>query len=114
MNPAPHTRLLRICLLSAISAFSAVNLPASAADAPKVTYADHVLPLLRDKCVGCHNAEKGKGGLDVSTYFKLMAGGSSGEVVKPGDADGSRLYLLASHKEEPKMPPTGGKLGDDA
>ncbi len=114
MSPVTHTRLVPILILSAFSAFSAVNTPARAADAPKVTYADHVLPLLRDKCIGCHNAEKGKGGLDVSTYFKLMAGGSSGEVVKPGDADDSRLYLLAAHKEEPKMPPSGGKLSDNA
>lgn len=91
-----------------------VSQSSTAADPPKVTYADHVLPLLRDKCIGCHNAEKGKGGLDLSTYFKLMAGGSSGEVVKPGDADGSRLFLLAAHKEEPKMPPSGGKFSDEA
>ncbi|MFO0807060.1 MAG: c-type cytochrome domain-containing protein [Gemmataceae bacterium] len=85
-----------------------------AADAPKVTYVDHVLPALRDKCIGCHNAEKTRGGLDMSTYFKLMEGGSSGDVVKPGDSDGSRLFLLAAHKAEPKMPPSGGKIADEA
>lgn len=72
---------------------------------PKVTYDQHVLPVLRDKCLSCHNADKARGGLDASSYGKLMEGGSSGAVVKPGDVDGSRLYTLSAHKEEPKMPP---------
>src|SRR3954470_3409560 len=67
--------------------------PSSAAE-PKLTYADHVLPILRDKCLGCHNSEKARGGLDASNYVKLMEGGSSGAVVKPGDPDDSRLYML--------------------
>ncbi|HEX4589506.1 MAG TPA: c-type cytochrome domain-containing protein, partial [Gemmataceae bacterium] len=76
----------------------------------KITYADHVLPLLRDKCFGCHNADKARGGLDASNYVKLMEGGSSGAVVKPGDPEDSRLYMLAAHKAEPKMPPKADPL----
>jgi hypothetical protein len=82
----------------------------SAAEPPKTNYADHVLPVLREKCLGCHNAEKSKGGLDLSNYVKLMSGGSSGAVIKPGDPDDSRLFLLAAHKAEPMMPPQGGPL----
>jgi hypothetical protein len=76
----------------------------------KLNFADHVLPLLRDKCLGCHNGEKARGGLDASNYVKLMEGGSSGAVVKPGEPDDSRLYLLAAHKAEPKMPPKAEPL----
>src|SRR5437879_9218897 len=71
----------------------------------KVTYEEHVLPILRDKCIGCHSPDKSRGGLVVSTYTSIMAGGSSGEVVKPGDPDNSRLFQLVSHKQEPFMPP---------
>lgn len=71
----------------------------------KITYDDHVLPILRDKCLGCHNQDKSRGGLVASTYVGLMAGGSSGEVIKPGDPDNSRLMQLVSHKAEPHMPP---------
>lgn len=81
---------------------------------PKITYEQNVLPLLREKCVTCHNADKSKGGLDMSTYAKLMEGGSSGEVVKPGDADGSRLLLLAAQKEEPKMPPNSPPMAKES
>jgi hypothetical protein len=55
--------------------------------------------------MGCHNQDKARGGLVVSSYTALMSGGSSGEVVKPGDPDGSRLFLLISHKQQPNMPP---------
>jgi WD40 repeat protein len=89
--------------------FFVVN-SSSAAEPAKVTYADQVLPLLRDKCLGCHNGEKARGGLDASNYVKLMEGGSSGAVVKPGDPDDSRLFLLAAHKAEPKMPPKADPL----
>ncbi|HTK75797.1 MAG TPA: c-type cytochrome domain-containing protein, partial [Gemmataceae bacterium] len=82
----------------------------TAAEPAKTNYTDHVLPVLRDKCLGCHNAEKSKGGLDLTNYVKLMAGGSSGAVVKPGDPDDSRLFLLAAHKAEPMMPPQGGQM----
>ena len=34
-----------------------------------------------------------------------MQGGGSGEVVEPGDPDGSSLWLLVTHKDEPNMPP---------
>src|SRR4051812_39981026 len=98
-----HSYLISLCLCASV-------VSSASAEQDKVTYSDHVLPILRDKCLGCHNAEKARGGLDVSSYAKLLEGGSSGAVVQPGDADASRLYLLASHKAEPKMPPQGGML----
>jgi WD40 repeat protein len=78
----------------------------SAADPKaKLTYDQHVLPILTTHCIGCHKGENGKGGLDLSTYAKLKEGGASGEVIKPGDPENSRLYRLTSHKEQPFMPP---------
>jgi hypothetical protein len=88
--------------------------PASGGDAKKpvkkVTYEEHVLPVLRDKCFGCHNPDKKRGGLVVSSYGTLMAGGSSGAVINAGDPDGSRLYKLVSHQEEPNMPPKSPRI----
>src|SRR6266542_893916 len=78
--------------------------PSSAAE-KKLTYDEHVAPIFRDKCNACHDQDKAKGGLILNNYTKMMEGGSSGEVVKPGDADGSRLFLLVSHKQQPNMPP---------
>lgn len=88
---------------------------AHAADAPtppKVTYQDHVLPLFRNACLNCHNPDKKKGDLDLSTYAGLTAGGGSGKVVLPGDADGSTLMKVITWSAEPNMPPKGDKLPD--
>src|SRR5262245_30721513 len=73
----------------------------------KVNYRDHVQPILRKHCLNCHNPDKARSDLDVSTYQTLMAGGSSGEAVKPGSADQSLLFRVVSHQVEPNMPPKG-------
>jgi hypothetical protein len=82
--------------------------------AGKITYDEHVLPILRDKCIACHSQDKARGGLMVHNFTSLMTGGSSGEVVKPGDPDGSRLYLLVAHKQEPHMPPKSPILANES
>ena len=51
----------------------------------KINYEEHVRPILADRCLSCHNPDKAKGGLDLSTYSATMQGGSSGEIVNPGD-----------------------------
>jgi WD40 repeat protein len=76
----------------------------------KVTFDQHVLPIMKDKCAGCHSVDKKRGGLVVNNYTALMAGGSSGAAVKPGDPDGSLLFKVMAHTSEPFMPPKQDKL----
>jgi hypothetical protein len=76
----------------------------------KITYDDHVLPILREKCFACHSQDKKRGGLSLSNYTGLMTGGGSGEVIKPGDLEGSLLYKLITHQQEPYMPPRSETL----
>ena len=76
------------------------------------TFEEDVLPVFREKCCSCHNADKQAGGLDLTSYNRAMAGGSSGEVIAPGDAEGSYLWQLASHESEPKMPPQADRIPD--
>jgi hypothetical protein len=80
------------------------------AGAKKITYQDNVAPILREKCFACHDSDKMKGGLDMTSFAKLMEGGGSGAVVKPGDSEGSRLFATVSHKVQPFMPPKSDKL----
>jgi hypothetical protein len=91
-------RLLFAALVATVAAGAA---PAQT----KITYDEHVLPILRDRCLGCHNQDRKSGGLRLHTYTNLMAGGSAGDIVIPGNPDTSRLYLFVSHKQEPYMPP---------
>jgi len=77
-----------------------------------VTYSEHVMPILQNHCLGCHNADKKKGDLDLSTYAAAMAGGGSGDVVSPGDSGASSLYKVVAHLADPKMPPKKPKISD--
>ena len=75
--------------------------------APKVTYEEHVLPVFRNACLRCHNPDKAKGDLDLSTFTALLNGGGSGVIVESGDPAASLLYTVVTHEEEPEMPPNG-------
>jgi hypothetical protein len=99
-------KLLAIALLFAPSVVLAADPPAAA----KLNFQDHVLPLFRNACLNCHNADKKKGGLDISSYSATMAGSDSQKVIVPGDADSSVLYKLVIHAEEPKMPQKADKM----
>ena len=85
-----------------------------AADPPAPTFERDVAPIFREKCCSCHNPDRKRGGLDLSGYAATLAGGSSGEVVAPGDADASYLWQLVSHASEPKMPPESDRISADA
>ncbi len=82
------------------------------ADAKNPTYDDDVMSIVKQSCANCHGNDKQKGGLNLATYASMSQGGSSGVVVTPGNPGKSRIYTLAAHIDEPKMPPQGNKLAD--
>ena len=90
--------------------------PAGAADAKataKVTYEEHVPPIFQNRCTRCHNADKKKGGPEPRqlTAARCRAAARA-RSIEPGDPDGSSLWLLVTHKDEPNMPPNSPKLPD--
>ncbi len=89
---------------------SALGAVALTAQAQKVTYDEQVLPILRNACLKCHNPDKAKGDLDLSTFSGLMKGGSSGLIVSGGNPDSSKIYKVITHADEPTMPPNSGKI----
>ena len=78
----------------------------------KITYQDHIHPLFENACNSCHNADKTKGGLDLASYANTLKGGSSGVSAESGNPDGSLLYKVVAHQEEPFMPHNKDKLPD--
>lgn len=100
-----NTRIL-IC----VSAAFVLNVVAAAEK--KINYAEHVRPILRDKCFSCHNTNKKSANLDLSTYTSLMQGGASGEVIEAGSAENSYLFMLITHESEPTMPPESDRIPD--
>lgn len=85
-------------------------LPSVAAVPDKVTFDDHVLPILQNACNNCHNPDKKKAGLDLTSYGTSILGSDGGKVVIPGDAAGSLLLKCIKGTEEPVMPPKGDRL----
>ncbi len=107
MNPALRLAMNSIRSHLFIGTLLALS---SGAGAAKINYQDHALPIFRNSCLGCHNPDKKKGGLDLTSWQAAMNGGSDGAVINPGDAEGSLLYRVIMHEDEPSMPPKRDKL----
>lgn len=71
----------------------------------KITFDEHIKPILREHCTTCHSESDKESDLALDTYSATLAGGSSGEVIAEGNVSGSRLYALITHAERPHMPP---------
>jgi cytochrome c551/c552 len=69
--------------------------------APPENTADGVA-ILNQRCVRCHNADKTRGGLDLSTRDTALAGGATTDAIVPGDLEKSAIYRRA---KEHSMPP---------
>ena len=82
------------------------RIPVANADATPV-YDSLIQPLLTARCGACHDADRKKGGLVLTTIDGLLAGGRQGKVVVAGRADDSelviRLTLPPGHTDA--MPP---------
>lgn len=66
-----------------------------------VSYRQDVQPIFEQYCVVCHG---GSSGLWLDSYEHIMAGGSGGAVVRPGDAEASQLYLRLTGQSQLAMP----------
>jgi WD40 repeat protein len=77
--------------------------------ADKITYEDHIFPIFEQSCLNCHNPDKTKGGLDLSSYANTLKGGSGGKVAEPGDTSSS-LLTSVMRSGELKMPPEGDAI----
>lgn len=80
------------------------------ASTEKPNFQDDIIPVFEQSCNSCHNPDRARGGLDLTSINAILAGGSSGEVSIPGDPDSSLLYLLPARLQEPHMPPRGEKI----
>jgi uncharacterized membrane protein len=80
------------------------------ADSQNLVYDDWIQPVLEMKCASCHNNQKAKGDLKLTSYQQLFGKGSSGKAaIIPFDTSLSELYLRISSKDsaDGHMPPMG-------
>jgi len=63
------------------------------------------LTTLKAECFACHNEEKKKGGLVLTSREALLKGNDEGAVVVSGKPDSSRLAKALLRDADPHMPP---------
>ena len=85
---------------------------AGAQEDPGVSYHADVLPILRARCIGCHNPEDAQGDVDLSTRAGLLAELGGEAIVTPCNPDDSLLIAVVEPWEgnEPEMPAEGEPL----
>src|SRR4051812_21202494 len=80
--------------IAAYALMSIAALPVRAANEPiaiaeikhegPIDFEAEVLPILKKNCIACHNHASKKGDLILETPQTILAGGSSGSAVEPG------------------------------
>jgi hypothetical protein len=95
-----------------ISLVGILLLVPSAFGADKITYQDHILPIIQANCAKCHNEDKKKADLDLTSYRGALKGSGSGAVLVAGNPDASKLWKAITQTEDPTMPPNQPPLPD--
>jgi hypothetical protein len=92
-----------------LSLMSRLALPAWAQDenaaATDEYFETHVRPLLINRCLDCHSGEEPEGDLQLDSLAGMLAGGTRGPAIVPGDSAGSLLVLAINHAGQLDMPP---------
>ncbi|MCA8975398.1 MAG: hypothetical protein KDC98_11805 [Planctomycetes bacterium] len=89
--------------------------PANAGDGPAQAAANRtefertIRPILERTCTKCHNPDKTKGELLLTTVEGIRKGGENGEVLVPGRPDESEIYVRCTLPldDDDHMPPEG-------
>lgn len=75
-----------------------------------LVYEDMIVPFLDKKCMSCHNENKAKGGLIMTSYEALLKGGKSDHpTLTPGIPNESDMYrrVMLPAEDDDHMPPEG-------
>ena len=88
-----------------------------------ISFHDHILPLIEDRCLDCHSepyVKNGrtihpKAGLRLDTYESVIKGNLDGTIVEKGNAEESTLYAVVTlDDDDPEiMPPKGEPLTEE-
>jgi len=73
-------------------------------DESRLTFEEHVVPILEARCLQCHGGDKCESGLDLRRRFTILKGGDSGPAIVPNKPESS---LLMEFIDEGLMPPEG-------
>lgn len=78
--------------------------------AEPISFDRQIAPLLAGRCLGCHDVEQKKGGLDLSRAAAVREGGDSGPAIEAGKLDTSLIWeRVVSDEMPPKKPLTAAE-----
>jgi len=96
--------------LAGVSGSDDHNLPPVQVLDSAFVYGHVVAPMLDSRCKTCHNPDKKKGELVLTSAKAIMEGGENGAVIMPGDKSDSELYRrITLDPEHEEFMPTEGK-----
>jgi uncharacterized membrane protein len=73
-------------------------------------FKDAVMPIFQAKCVSCHNTEKKKGELLLTSYEEIIKGGKTRAGIIPGNTASSEIYRrITLPKDHKEFMPSNGK-----
>ena len=75
-----------------------------------VSFEKEIVPIMRRSCLACHNATDASGELVLESPESIRRGGDSGPAIVAGKSAESLLLKLASHQDDPVMPPEGNDV----
>ena len=102
INPVRHSLFWPVLLTILAVAVPGDRLAAS--DETIAAFESSIQPILKAKCGKCHNPQKQKGGLDLSTMATVRRGGESGEPAVSEQLEESLLWIMIDGGD---MPPEG-------
>lgn len=113
MRYAIQLGLSACCTLAVLLPTSALAEPIAIAEVKRnepVDFEKEILPIMKRNCLACHNATDAESELVLETPQAMIKGGALGPSVVPGKSAESYLLKVASHAEEPIMPPQDNKV----
>lgn len=87
----------------------AVEIPPPPSVDSALVYHHIIAPILKKKCLSCHQQGKQKGGLMLNSPESIVKGGKGGAILVSGKAEQSELYkrVVLPETDEHFMPPDG-------
>lgn len=70
-----------------------------------IDYLKDVKPIFDAKCSSCHSGQMAQGDYHLTGYESVIKGGKKHGGIVAGKPSESNLYLMASHRKKPIMPP---------
>jgi len=93
--------LMAWSLLAAVVLSDDQSEPGKASSHSKLSFEEHIAPILQSRCLKCHGKSSRKGGLDLRRRFTMLEGGDSGPALDLKQPKDSLLLGMIAEKEMP-------------